>query len=651
MGAIVSADTRSGAVSNVVVVAGTGSVQSTVALAVDTSSATWLQNSDLYLAIQDRNTDGVFGFYYDTGSSYTSAGTTYLSLSGYGSLTSASSETVRIESLRHLELTTDLVIGSDSVGVLFDNVWIDGGSMTGSTQISAIDIAGEASFGTVYLDYYAVTVDGTLTIGDSGLAMVDLYGTLTVNGELKFLGGNTLTSDTISAASLEVDLVTLYSGGSIVTQKVAGSLVSPHYTMGDATIVLDGDSGGTGSSLINVGNDTSLTFGYLNADGTTRPLNLDITIGDNAELSLTKMSLAGDVTVDIDIASTGALSFRGFSADDTTVGMVTFSGEGTLVWGDDDGTAEDLTLGNVISFDGDGDGLYLTLMHQGGTIESGAGKDFEVAADYVAATGDADLSFGCATVNGTAEIGYLHILGSADFAGSLTFSHGVSTPPTGTLEFLRVDGAVTGGWSDIEGLDWSSAGYLWDLTKTTNTDSSVSYKVTAVALTEAQTSGADSWTGTSAVNIIAGLAGNDVLNGNGGRDLIYGGDGDDTITFYADAGRLDGGTGGTDTLKILNSSVDFTSLSAELLQGFEKIDLTTTASAITLSATHLGNSLTASGSNLTVDGDGADTVNLSDSGWTTSGTTSGSYTIYEHDATDQTLYVTTGVTVNGATVV
>ncbi|MBO6656084.1 MAG: DUF4347 domain-containing protein [Pseudomonadales bacterium] len=132
------------------------------------------------------------------------------------------------------------------------------------------------------------------------------------------------------------------------------------------------------------------------------------------------------------------------------------------------------------------------------------------------------------------------------------------------------------------------------------------------------TTGADSLSGTLAQELLVGGDGNDLLNGGLGDDALFGGNGDDTLVYEEnDSNTVDGG-GGTDTLSFIGRSgltLDLTSTSNNLFTDIEVIDLTGLGSNHLILSTLDLLAISGSTNILTVNGDGDDSVTLSDSGW------------------------------------
>jgi VCBS repeat-containing protein len=134
-------------------------------------------------------------------------------------------------------------------------------------------------------------------------------------------------------------------------------------------------------------------------------------------------------------------------------------------------------------------------------------------------------------------------------------------------------------------------------------------------------------TGTGAADTLIGTAGNDTLTGGGGADVIRAGRGDDLISVSDATFRHLVGGHGDDTLALTGAgdSFDFATNGTSRVSSIESIDLTGTgAQSVTLTrldVLHLSDDRSAGTTTLTIHGTAADTVTLSDNGWTAGGTT------------------------------
>ena len=133
-------------------------------------------------------------------------------------------------------------------------------------------------------------------------------------------------------------------------------------------------------------------------------------------------------------------------------------------------------------------------------------------------------------------------------------------------------------------------------------------------------------------------SGNDFVNINSGAHISGGlgintGDGDDVITINGgkvENTEIDGGSG-FDTLKIAGNSIDFSQV-----RNIEKLDMTNGEKTnLNLSSSDVQNILRDSDKDkLRIDGDGDDTLKLTDGGWSNQGASSSiGYTLYSNGTT------------------
>ena len=138
------------------------------------------------------------------------------------------------------------------------------------------------------------------------------------------------------------------------------------------------------------------------------------------------------------------------------------------------------------------------------------------------------------------------------------------------------------------------------------------------SVTHAGTDSGDVLTGTAFADIIVGGRGDDTITGNGGTDVLEGGAGDDTISVPdLDFLRVDGG-GGTDTIILDGSGIDFDLglIADNRIASIEAIDITgASPNTLTLGLADVINT-TGPSNTLAVIGDGDDTVIVTDSVWT-----------------------------------
>jgi hypothetical protein len=149
------------------------------------------------------------------------------------------------------------------------------------------------------------------------------------------------------------------------------------------------------------------------------------------------------------------------------------------------------------------------------------------------------------------------------------------------------------------------------------------------AVTHQGGAGADALAGTAAAEMLIGGQGDDILAGGGGADVLRGGAGSDRLevssTGFAD---VDGGSG-TDTLALAGAglTLDLTALGATELEGVEIIDLTGSGNNALKLALRDVLGLSDTTNALTVNGNGGDSVMVTDGSWTDGGI-QGVYHVY-----------------------
>jgi hypothetical protein len=150
------------------------------------------------------------------------------------------------------------------------------------------------------------------------------------------------------------------------------------------------------------------------------------------------------------------------------------------------------------------------------------------------------------------------------------------------------------------------------------------------------TAGHDSLAGTSAAEVLVAGRGADTMTGNGGADVFRGGQGDDLFVVSDDGFfDVDGGTG-SDTLTLGDAGfeLDLTAIADSKTTDLEVVDLNAASGAhtLTLSLTDLLN-LSDTGNTLTVEGGGADVVEVTTGTWTDQGV-AGDYHVYRLGAAE-----------------
>ena len=139
--------------------------------------------------------------------------------------------------------------------------------------------------------------------------------------------------------------------------------------------------------------------------------------------------------------------------------------------------------------------------------------------------------------------------------------------------------------------------------------------------------GNDTLIGNAGNDIINGGAGNDTISGGAGNDTINGGTGNDTIVFDAADLIINGGDG-IDTLLISeeNTTINFGTFDSSKFESIEVIDMTGNgAQSLTNLSTSdvldIINDTVMTDKGLVINGDSDDSVSLTATGWTNSGTT------------------------------
>lgn len=363
-------------------------------------------------------------------------------------------------------------------------------ALTGTvTGVDDIDITGGAILDLSGIGGAAITVDNAIDVTNGTL---NITGT-TINGDMNVdVANGTVTGDLVFGAG---DNVLTFNGDGTPGVTFANNVNAGGQTAGDSLVV---DMDLATDSLALTGNVTgfetvNVTTGVLDISGAASFANDLIAVGENGTLNATGQTLSGDVTLDVNAALTGNLTFDG--GDNT----LTFNGDGTpgasfandfngggQAAGDDLVVAMDLSTdslaltGNVTGFEtvtineGELDlsgATSLTvgeiIVNDGGAINSGAFTlTDDVTVNAGGAINGATLNFGAgaqtfAVTNATAGVqtlaGNVADAGGADIisltagnaatdltlSGNLSGFETLNTAGTGTV-------TLTGAVSDLD---------------------------------------------------------------------------------------------------------------------------------------------------------------------------------------------------------
>ncbi len=518
--------------------------------------------------------------------------------------------------------------GDDAVDYQGSELTIDGGSGTNTLVLRGVAVVN-------------LSVSADQTVGDSvsvvGFTNVDaslLANNLTLTGSTAantILGGT--GADTIDGNG---GADTINAGGGDDTVNYRGTETAIDGGTGADTLMLM-----AGSGITSV--DFSLAAGSDQTNGdTVNVSNFDKLNATVLTSAVTVVGSSGANTIltgsgnDVIQGGAGADSINAGAGDDS----IDYWGSETLIDGDTgtntlvmrnaatvnlsvaaDQTSGDVTtVQNILNIDASGllatQSVTLTGSSGANTITGGAGSD------------TIDGNDGADGIDGGAGNDTIAYRG-----GETSIAGGAGTD---TLVLNVATGITAIDLSNLAG-DQSSG----DSVNVTGFEN-----LTASSLTAAITV-----TGSAGDNIISTGSGDDVIDGKGGADSIDGGAGDNTVYYYGSETRIAAGSGGTNTLMLANAATvdlslgDQTSGDLAIVTGFQNVNASTIATALTLRGSSAANTITGGSGDDTIDGNGgADTINAGAGNDTVA--YRGSETILDGGAGSNTLQLRSAVTVD-----
>ncbi len=487
--------------------------------------------------------------------------------------------------------TIDSGAGNDSVTVIGAEASIDGGAGTDTLVLLAGTTITTANFA-VSSGLDQTTGDSTLVANFENLTATAVSTALNVTGSASANSFNTGSgNDTIRGGS-GADVID--AGGGNDTVDYEGSEVSINGGSGTNTLIL------RTAAAVNLGNVDQTTGDAVNVSNFA---NVDAT------------SLANALTL---TGSSGANVIAGGSGDDVIDGA-----GGADVVSANAGSDSVTYRGAELSIDG-GSGVDTLVLAASGGITA---VDLSVAAGADQTAGDAVAASNFENLNAAILAGAIAVTGSA--AGNvITTGSGNDTIHGGagadvidagagndTIDYWSSEISIAGGTGtntlvlraattvNLAAAD-QTAGDVSTVTGIQNVDGSALTGLQSVSIT-----------GSSVANILTGGAGNDGIDGNGGADVIDGGDGSDSIMYRGTEVSINGGNGGDNlTLAVTSgitavdlsvaAGVDQTSGDAIAVTNFESFSGGSLTSAITVTGSTGGNSISTGSGNDTIDGRG-----------------------------------------------
>ncbi len=466
---------------------------------------------------------------------------------------------------------------------------------------------------------------GTNTLALRTTLTVDLTATDQSVGD----SANTTGFINVDASALTSAQTATITGTSAANTLTGGAGNDTIHGNGGADVIVAGAGNDTvdevgAESSIDAGTGTDTLIVKAGSGVTAIDLSItgaDQTSGDTLTVknfeAVDASALAGAVTI---TGTTGSDSMTGGSGDDTIHGA---GGTDVIAAGGGNDSVD--YWANETSIDG-GTGSDTLVFRAAGSITTfnlaaSAGTD-QTAGDTTLVTNfegfDASSSTSAMTVTGTSGANTL-ITGSGN--DTIDGGGGADTIAAGggndTVSLYGAEGSVDGG-TGTNTLVLKTA-YTVTLTNTADQTSGDGATVTnfvnvdASALSAAVTltgdANANALTGGSGADTITGAAGADTIRGGGGGDSISAGSENDLVDYWTTETAIDGGTG-TDTLVMRAAgtvnlgNADQTSGDGTNTTGFENIDASALATAVSLTGSSTANTITGGSGADTIDGAG-----------------------------------------------
>ena len=495
--------------------------------------------------------------------------------------------------------------------------------ITGGAGADTIDGAGGADVVNAGAGNDTVVFRGTETSIDGGAGTSDtlvLAAAATI-GAVDLSAVDQTSGDTTSVAGFENVDASARSAGLSLT----GSSTANIITGGSGADTIHG--GGGADSIQAGGGDDRVDYGGSETaiDGGAGTNTLVLTVAATVDLGSADQTLGDIVTVrnfqNVDASTIDAahgIGVIGSSAANQIIGGAgndTLDGAGGADVVQAGGGDDTVTYrGSEVSIDG-GAGNNTLVLATATTVDLAASADqttsdgttvtgFQAVDAHLLATGVAlSGTTGADSITGGAGADTIDGRGGADVVaagggndtvhyrgGEVSVDGGAGLD---TLVLETLGGITAIDLSVTPGLD-QTAGDGATVTNFENIDASVLSAAQGLAIT-----------GSTSTNVITGGAGNDTIDGFGGSDVIAAGAGNDTVSYRGAETSIDGGTG-TNTLLLKAAVVvdlalaDQTTGDTTSVTGFQAVDGSALASALTLSGT--------TGADTLIGGSGADTL-------------------------------------------
>ncbi len=468
-------------------------------------------------------------------------------------------------------LTTGAITGAGAVTADAQSI-----SLGGAVQGSSVDLdAANALSATGLLDVTATA--GTLRLEGASLGgngadlsatgLVTLVGNLNAGSSSVTVGGNGITADDISGASLllaggaglvDTDNLTASAGAITVT----GGSIDAGVVSATGNVTATAGSGALKTSTIDGGtitltaNSGALTTGAITGAGAVTADAQSISLGGAVQGSSVDLDAANALAATglLDVTATaGTLRLEGASLGGNGADLSATSGV-TLVGNLDAGTGAVSILGNGITADGIGGGSLL-LTGGSGLVDT---DNLTATAGAITVTGgsiDAGIVSATGDVTATASNGAFKTSTIGGSVITLTANSGALTTGaiTGTgavtadAQSISLGGAVQGASVDLDAANGLAATGVLDVTATAGAlrleGSSLSGSGADLSATGSVTLVGNLDTGTGAISV----AGNGITAGDisGGSLLLTGGTGAvniDNLTASAGAITVTGGS-------------------------------------------------------------------------------------------------------------
>jgi len=552
-----------------------------------------------------------------------SGGITTIDLSGPPGSDQTYGDSVTVSNFENVDAS--VLLASQGITILGSTA---ANVMTGGAGADIVDGGGGADVinsgaGADTVTYYGSesSIDGGT--GNDSLVLAAAGGVTAVNFSAA-AGSDQTVSDAVFVANFE----NLDASVLATALTVTGSSAANAMTTGAGNDTIDGGGGadildaGAGNdtvsyynSEVSISGGTGINTLALRAVTSVNLGNIDQTAGDAVAVSsfqnVDASALSSGVSV---IGSVGANTIIGGSGNDAIDG----AGGSDVIYA---GAGNDAVTfhGTEAAIDG-GAGLDTLTVAAGAAVTA---VNFAVVAGLDQTTGDSANVTNFENLNAAAVTAALTVTGSTAANAIDTGAGNDIIDGGGGADAISAGGgndtvSYYGSENVIDGEAGSNTLLLRAVTTVNlgNVDQTTGDVTSVANFQNVDASGllsSVSITGSSAANTITTGAGNDGIDGAGGADVIAAGAGNDTVSYYGTEISIDSGAG-INTL-VMRAAVNVSLANADQtvgdttgVTGFQNVDASALASAISIAGSSAGNVIAGGSGNDTIDGGGGSDV-------------------------------------------